>query len=266
MEQSSSLVCLRSCRPSYRGGAAVCIASNCFSLDIVRDVVFCHGEQSGHGMDAVLRGENFPAEEAGGISWERRTRESGKFAEPGISPLTPGDAALPTTVAEDVIVRQFLGIRLTVESLITQADYVDTGERGECCPGMVARLLLEVWSNTEEWLIRAARVAPQLSRWLLSGMEKLADGMEAQIRALTTVARERQLYDKLLGAFYCLEDLLYEQDEVLERNNLQEIRDLFVEIREAKKRYDSLKKASEEAAPMVKITRNYKKWLNKEKN
>jgi hypothetical protein len=178
------LVCLRLCRPSLREGASVCIASTCFSLDILRDVVFCHGEQSIHGMDAVLRGENIPAKEAGGISWERRTRESGKFAEPGNSPLVPGNAALPTTAAEDVVMRQFIGIRLTVENLINQADYIDTGRWGECCPGVVVHFLLKIWSNTEEWFIRAAKVAPQLSRWLLSSMERLFEGMEAQIQTL----------------------------------------------------------------------------------
>jgi hypothetical protein len=153
-------------------------------------------------MDAVLRGENFPAKEAGGISWERRTRESGKFAELGISLLTPGDAALPTTVAEDVVMRQFVGVRLTVENLINQAVLIDTGKWGECCPGVVVHFLLEIWNNTEEWLIRAAKVAPQLSRWLLSGMERLFEGMEAQIQTLSMVARKRELDEKLEDAFY----------------------------------------------------------------
>jgi hypothetical protein len=265
MEQSSSSVCLRLCRPSMKGGASACIAYTCFSLDILKDVVFCHGEQSVHGMDAVLRGENIPAKEAGGISWEQRTRESGKFAEPGISPLTPGDAALPTTAAEDVVMRQFIGIKLTVENLINQADLIDTGERGERCPNVVVHFNLKIWSYTEEWFIRDVKVAPQLSRWLLSGMERLSEDMEAQIQTLSTVGWERELDEKFQDAFYFLEDLLDQQDEVLERNDLWEIRDLFVEIREAQKRYESLKKASEEAAPVVKITRNYKKWLNKEK-
>jgi hypothetical protein len=206
-----------------RVGASACIAYTCFSLDILRDVVFCHGEQCVQGMDAVLRGDNFPAEEAGGISWERRTRESGKFAEPGISPLTPGDAALPTTVAEDIVMRQFIGIRLTVENLISQADLIDYGEQGECCANVMVHFFLKIWSNTEEWCIRAARVAPQLSRWLLSGMEKLSEDMEAQIQSLTTVARETELNGKLEFVSYELQDLLDQQDEALKRNDLWKI-------------------------------------------
>jgi hypothetical protein len=210
-------------------------------------------------MDAVLRGENIPAKEAGGISWERSTRESGKFVEPGISPLTPGDAALPTTAAEDVVKLQFVGIRLTIENLIKQADYIDTGMYGDCCPKEVQRFLMQIWNNTEDWFIRAAKVAPQLSRWLLSGMERLFEVMEAQVQTLSTVDRERELDQKLEDAFYFLQDLLNQQDEVLERNDPWEIRELLVEIREAQKGYEFLKKASEEAAPVVKISQNYKK-------